>query len=366
MCYTWAPPGARINYRYTNRAESQGQQPSPFDSTAIPQTPRLSIVTPAELSNTSQPAFSHVHQTRLGEIYTIIKQSLSSHPPTSSASQILAPSVLPLYTAAGSILQAGLTSTPVIALNKYALAEAVEACIPSPSDLTNPDPSPKPKGYGVVNENAILEAKKRAIEFFFRETERLGTTEMIEVADYIRRIGGQCAGILVCEDEEDDEDGDEKDPDSNPGTVKAWNECIKHGDTPEVAIRKLVAYTANAATVINSSRSLNKGQFVATIESMRNETLQQLSTPNPNLDQVLNILLLVKQLGDWNPTNPDANIDGLATDSSKSDLHKLKLVDLLYGAAKSLSNAEMQDFLDRAVHLMSGIEVDSAMVIPDD
>jgi hypothetical protein len=102
------------------------------------------------------------------------------------------------------------------------------------------------------------------------------------------------------------------------------------------------------------------------IESMRNETLQQLSTPDPDLDKALNILLLVKHLGVWTSISSNVNIDGLAMDFSKSEPHELKLIELLYGAAKSLSNAEMQDFLARAGYLMSAIQVDLGMVAPQD
>jgi hypothetical protein len=190
---------------------------------------------------------------------------------------------------------------------------------------------------------------------------------MIEFADYVQRIGGQCAGNLVSEDEDEDEDGDENDTDYVPDIATSWNMCIiEHGDTLEVAIRKLVAYTENATALVNSSRNLSKGQFVAVIESMRNETLQQLSTPDPDLDKALNILLLVKHLGVWTSISSNVNIDGLAMDFSKSEPHELKLIELLYGAAKSLSNAEMQDFLARAGYLMSAIQVDLGMVAPQD
>jgi hypothetical protein len=373
MCYTWAPPGAKKNNMhpkggyYANNAENQGQQPLPFDPTTASPTQEPSIFNPLQLSNTSQPAFCSPHQVRLSEIHALIQQSLSSRPPTSEASRILIPSFLHLYTAAGSILQSGLTSSPVVALNRYALAEAVEACLPSSSDFTNPDPSPKPRGNGSVDESAILEAKKRFIECLFRETDSLGTTEMIEFADYVQRIGGQCAGNLVSEEEDEDEDGDENDTDYVPDIATSWNMCIiEHGDTLEVAIRKLVAYTENATALVNSSRNLSKGQFVAVIESMRNETLQQLSTPDPDLDKALNILLLVKHLGVWTSISSNVNIDGLAMDFSKSEPHELKLIELLYGAAKSLSNAEMQDFLARAGYLMSAIQVDLGMVAPQD
>ncbi len=218
-----------------------------------------------------------------------------------------------------------------------------------------------------MDESAILEAKKRFIECLFRETDSLGTTEMIEFADYVQRIGGQCAGNLVSEEEDEDEDGDENDTDYVPDIATSWNMCIiEHGDTLEVAIRKLVAYTENATALVNSSRNLSKGQFVAVIESMRNETLQQLSTPDPDLDKALNILLLVKHLGVWTSISSNVNIDGLAMDFSKSEPHELKLIELLYGAAKSLSNAEMQDFLARAGYLMSAIQVDLGMVAPQD
>lgn len=298
------------------------------------------------------------YQRRLHSIHQTISSSLQSRSPLADASQILSADSLPLYNAAGTILQnASESPNPVTALSKYCLAEAIECCLPSTHDLTSYLAAQNPF-TSEINERSVFEGKIRFIEFVFSEAEKQGTQEMITLVTYVQRLRSRYSHLMASNlygDGDEDEDDTEDDADYEPSPERQPQPVnIDYSDSSK-AITQLISLTEDSCAEVLSRPSdsytlgIEKEDLAGAMEHMRTGVIQRISSSNIDPESAINVLDLVFSLGSWHKEEIEpGDKSQRAMLATKVRPLKLKLVELMYEASKTLSRVEMYDFIGSA------------------
>lgn len=259
------------------------------------------------------------------------------------------------------MLRSALQNTsPVIAMHQYAIGVSAVKAFYTVQDFGIAAAYLK----GEVARDAMI----RFIKYEFRETMELYPDEMLELMCYMHCFTKSVLMVMIQsddDDEDEEEDDDDEDEDGDDGELGGdvefdKEELLKEDGSPirtteEVRTQKLkdiATATENVGKQVVAQKIWSilsegeKHQLASVLETKRSEALAKIVHPEDvsALDSAVNVLVLEQALLGWG--------SDLRIQAEKVQPLNLKLVELMFEAATSLSEGEMREFLAGGAELL--------------